>query len=79
MAWIICLTGWLVVLVMPRQYTSEAKVHVETSTMLRPLMRGMTVESDVRALLRVMQQLMFTKNNVEQIIHLSDLEKRIKN
>lgn len=78
MAWIICLTGWFVVLVMPRQYTSEAKVHVETATMLRPLMRGMTVESDVRALLRVMQQLMFTKNNVEQIIHLSDLEKRIK-
>ncbi|WP_019866617.1 XrtA system polysaccharide chain length determinant [Methylovulum miyakonense] len=79
LAWVICLTGWMVVIVMPKQYTSEAKVHVETSTMLRPLMRGMTVESDVRALLRVMQQLMFTKNNVEQIIHLSDLEKRIKN
>ncbi len=41
-------------------------------------MRGMTIESDVRALLRVMQQLMFTKSNVEQIIHLSDLEKRVK-
>lgn len=78
LAWVICITGWVVILIMPKQYTSEAKVHVETSTMLRPLMRGMTVESDVRALLRVMQQLMFTKNNVEQIIHLSDLEKRIK-
>ncbi|MDD5272023.1 MAG: hypothetical protein PHU14_04815 [Methylovulum sp.] len=78
LAWIICLGGWLAVLIMPRQYTSEAKVHVETSTMLRPLMRGMTVESDVRALLRVMQQLMFTKSNVEQIIHLSELEKQIK-
>jgi polysaccharide chain length determinant protein (PEP-CTERM system associated) len=78
LAWIICMVGWLVVLAMPRLYTSEAKVHVETATMLRPLMRGMTVESDVRTLLRVMQQLMFTKSNVEQIIHLSDLEKQVK-
>jgi len=64
---------------MPDKYTSVAKVHVETRTMLQPLLKGMTIQSDVRGLLRVMQLLMFTKNNLEQIIKLSDLDKNIKN
>ena len=77
-AWVICLSGWIYVSAMPNKYTSQAKVHVETRTMLQPLLSGMTVESDVRALLRVMQQLMFTKGNLEQIIKLSDLGSTVK-
>jgi uncharacterized protein involved in exopolysaccharide biosynthesis len=72
-AWVLCIAGWLYVSAMPNKYTSTAKVHVETRTMLRPLLSGMTIDSDVRGLLRVMQQLMFTKNNLEQIIKLSEL------
>jgi len=74
-AWVICLSGWVYVSAMPNKYTSQAKVHVETRTMLQPLLRGMTIEADVRGLLRVMQQLMFTKGNLEQIIKLSELDK----
>jgi polysaccharide chain length determinant protein (PEP-CTERM system associated) len=76
-AWILCLGGWLFVAGMPNKYTSEAKVHVETRTMLGPLLGGMTVHTDLKALLRVMQQLMFTKENLEQIIKLSDLDKGV--
>lgn len=79
LAWVFCFGGWLYVQTMPNKYTSEARVHVETRTMLQPLLSGMTVQSDIRALLRVMQLLMFTKNNLEQIIHLANLDKNIKN
>ncbi|CAA9889373.1 putative Polysaccharide chain length determinant protein [Candidatus Methylobacter favarea] len=78
-AWIVCLSGWIFVAAMPNKYASEAKVHVETRTMLQPLLQEMTIQSDVRGLLRVMQLLMFTQNNLEQIIKLSDLEKDVKN
>ena len=78
-AWILCLSGWMVVISLPNKYTSEAKVHVETRTMLLPLLKSMTVQTDVRALLRVMQLLMFTRGNLEQIIALSNLDKDIKN
>lgn len=77
-AWVICLSGWLYVSAMPNKYASQAKVHVETRTMLQPLLSGMMIESDVRGLLRVMQQLMFTKGNLEQIIKLSDIGKNAK-
>ena len=78
LAWVVCLSGWLYVSAMPNKYTSQAKVHVETRTMLQPLLTGMTIASDVRGLLRVMQQLMFTKANLEQIIKLSSLDKNVK-
>lgn len=78
-AWIICVGGWMFVSAMPNKYTSEAKVHVETRTMLQPLMERLTINSDIRGLLRVMQILMFTNENLEQIIKLSDLGKDIKN
>lgn len=77
-AWIFCLMGWLVVTMLPNKYTSEAKVHVETRTMLKPLLSGMTIQTDVGALLRVMRVLMFTSTNMEQIIQLSDLKKELK-
>ena len=77
-AWVVCTGGWVFISSMPNKYMSEAKVHVETRPMLAPLLRGMTIQSDVRGLLRVMQQLMFTKENLEQIIKLSDLEKNTK-
>jgi polysaccharide chain length determinant protein (PEP-CTERM system associated) len=78
LAWIVCLSGWIVVSALPNKYTSEAKVHVDTGTMLVPLLKGMTVQSDVRGLLRVMQLLMFTQHNLEQIIELANLNKNIK-
>lgn len=74
-AWVVCLSGWLFVFAMPNKYVSEAKVHVETKTMLQPLLRGMTIQSDTTGLLRIMQVLMFTRNNLEQIIKMSDLDK----
>ena len=77
-AWVLAVSGGTYVLMMPDKYTSVAKVHVETRTMLQPLLSGMAIESDVRGLLRVMQQLMFTKGNLEQITKLSDLDKAVR-
>ena len=59
MTWVLSICGWTYVSMMPDKYTSIAKVHVETRTMLQPLLSGMAIEADVRGLLRVMQQLMF--------------------
>jgi polysaccharide chain length determinant protein (PEP-CTERM system associated) len=77
-AWLVCAGGWVFISSMPNKYMSEAKVHVETRTMLAPLLRGITVQSDVRGLLSVMQKLMFTTGNLEQIVKLSDLDKSVK-
>jgi len=74
-AWVFCVGGWTFVMNMPDKYTSKARVQVDTRTMLRPLLKGLAVETDIRAIVGVMKQLMFTQSNLEQIITLSNLDK----
>ncbi|WP_305908436.1 XrtA system polysaccharide chain length determinant [Methylomarinum sp. Ch1-1] len=72
--WFISLAGWLFVYQMPDKYTSEARVHVDTRTMLRPLLRGLAVQADVRGLVAIMQKLMFTQQNMLKIAELAGVE-----
>ena len=78
-AWLVCITGWVFVSTLPDQYKSEAKVHVDSSTMLQPLLRGMTIQSSTRGLIAVMQQLMFTRPKLEKVAQLANLEFFSKN
>ncbi|MCK9606006.1 MAG: hypothetical protein M0R33_06090 [Methylomonas sp.] len=73
-ALLVCICGWSFVFTMPDKFESKAKVHIDSSTVIRPLMRGMVIEPDVSALIRIIQQLMFTRPNLEKIIELSHLK-----
>ncbi|MDD4914969.1 MAG: hypothetical protein PHW13_08035, partial [Methylococcales bacterium] len=66
-----CAAAWTFVFFMRDKYESQAKVHIDTATMIRPLMKGMVIEPDVGAMIRIIQQLMFTRPNLEKIIELS--------
>lgn len=73
-ALLVCISAWSYVFIMPDKFESKAKVHIDSSTVIRPLMRGMVIEPDVSALIRIIQQLMFTRPNLEKIIELSQLK-----
>lgn len=73
-ALLVCVCGWAFVFTMPDKFESKAKVHIDSSTVIRPLMRGMVIDPDVSALIRIIQQLMFTRPNLEKIIELSHLK-----
>lgn len=63
------------IFLMPDRFESKAKVHIDSATVIRPLMRGMVIEPDISALIRIIQQLMFTRPNLEKIIELSQLSR----
>ncbi len=67
----VCTCAWLYVFFMPNKFESKAKVHIDSATVIRPLMRGMVIDPDVSAMIRIIQQLMFTRPNLEKIIELS--------
>ncbi len=73
-AWVICIAGWIYIHNMPDKYKSEARVQVDTRTMLRPLMRGLAVQSDVRGLIAIMKKLMFTQQNLLKVAELAGME-----
>ena len=73
-SWVLCLGGWVYVSEMPNNYTSEAKVQIRYQPML---VNSFSLEGDHKGLLRVIQQWLFTKENLDQIIDVSGLEKTI--
>jgi len=71
---IICVGGWVYVYKMPNIYQSSARVHVDSRTMLRPLLRGMAVQTNVRGLILIMQKLMFTQQNILKVAEEAGLD-----
>ncbi len=71
-AWILCIAGWIGVGVIPDQYQSEAKVYIDTDTLLRPLLKGLAVSNDADQQVSVMLRTLITRPNIEQVVRLTD-------
>ncbi|WP_210395011.1 XrtA system polysaccharide chain length determinant [Motiliproteus sediminis] len=78
MAWLVCLAGWPFVLKMPDQYQSEAKVYVDTDSLLAPLLRGLTIQTNPQQQVQLMVKTLFTRPNLEKIARLADLDLQAK-
>ncbi len=73
-AWLVCLAGWLAVALLPNRYASTAQIYVDTESVLGPLMDKLAVSPDIQRQVEVMRQTLLTRPNVEQLIHMTDLD-----
>jgi polysaccharide chain length determinant protein (PEP-CTERM system associated) len=71
-AWMVCLAGWIGIGLLPNQYQSEAKVYINTDTLLRPLLKGLAVSNDPDQQISVMLRTLITRPNIEQVVRLTD-------
>ncbi|ARU56160.1 chain length determinant family protein [Oleiphilus messinensis] len=77
--WAICPLGWYAVWKMPDQYASKAQVYVDTQSLLRPLLRGLTVQPNTDYQIRLIVKTLMTRPNLEKIARLSDLDVMTEN
>jgi len=73
-AWLVCLGGWGFVSQMPDVFTATTRVHVDTRSILRPLLSGMTIQPDIGSQIRLMTRLIFSRPNIEKIAKMTDLD-----
>lgn len=78
-AWVVSVAGWAVVLKMPDQYESSAKVYVDTHSVLQPLLRGIAIQSDVDQQVQLMTKTIFTRPNLEKVARMADLDLEVRN
>lgn len=74
MSWIICPIGFFMVANLPDQYTSTAKVYVDTRSVLQPLLKGLAIQSDPDQEVKMMARTLLSRTNVETIARESDLD-----
>lgn len=71
-AFLFCLAGWLGVALIPNTFQSEAKVYINTDTLLRPLLKGLTVTTDTDQEIAVMLRSLLANPNLERVIRATD-------
>jgi len=69
--WIVCLVGWGTMVFVPNQFEAVAKIYIDTDTMMGPLLRGLTVNTDPDQQVSVMLNTLLTRPNMEQVVHLT--------
>jgi len=72
--WLICPFGWYYVSAMPDIYKSQARVYVDTQSLLRPLLRGLTVQTNPNTQIRLMLRTLLSRPNLEKISRMTDLD-----
>ncbi len=78
-AWLVCILGWAYVYQMPDEYNTKAKIYIDTQSLLKPLLRGLTVQTNVNQQIQLMVRTLLSRPNVEKIIRLADLDLYTKN
>ncbi len=77
-AWAVCIVGWLVVANLPDQYQASAKVFVDTHSLLKPLLKGLTVQGDQQNRIKLMSRTLLSRPNLEKVARMTDLDLKAK-
>lgn len=78
-AWMVAVAGWIYVYSLPNEYRADARVYVDTQSVLRPLLRGLAIESDVRSRVGIMTQTLLSRPTLERVARKTDLDLRATN
>ena len=79
LAAVVCAVGWTVVYLLPSQYEVTAKVFVDTRSMLRPLLRGIAVDTNlVQDSALLMRRTLLTRPNLEAVARRTDMDLKAK-
>ncbi|HVM98474.1 MAG TPA: XrtA system polysaccharide chain length determinant [Candidatus Acidoferrales bacterium] len=73
-AWGLSVVGWIGVYMLPDRYEASAQVFVDTDSVLRPLLRGLSVETDVMNDVAVMTRTLLTRPHLERVAREADLD-----
>jgi polysaccharide chain length determinant protein (PEP-CTERM system associated) len=74
LAWVVSFVGWGIVAVLPDKYLSEARVYIDTTSLLGPLLKGITVETNVDEEVAIMQRTLLSRPNLAEVARATDLD-----
>ena len=77
-AWLAGLTSAAYIFLTPDKYEATARVYVDTQSILKPLMAGLTVQPDVDQQVAILSRTLISRPNVEKLVRMTDMDLNIK-
>jgi polysaccharide chain length determinant protein (PEP-CTERM system associated) len=78
-AWPLMIGGIIAVDQIKDRYKAETQVYIDSSSVLEPLLRGLTISTDFQATVRLMVQKLLSRPNLERAIRLMDMDLNVQN
>lgn len=76
-AWVIGAVAAGFILRIPDKYEASARVFVDTQSILKPLMSGLTVQPNIEQQVIMLSRTLISRPNIEKLIPMAELDKRI--
>lgn len=73
-AWMVALVGVVLVYRIPDQYEASARIFVDTQSILKPLMAGLTVQPNVDQQIGMLSRTLLSRPNMEKLVRMADLD-----
>lgn len=77
-SWVVLIVGGVIVYSLPNDYQASARVYVDTQSILKPLLSGMTNVQNVEQQVQIMSRTLLSRPNVERVMRMVDLDVKAK-
>jgi polysaccharide chain length determinant protein (PEP-CTERM system associated) len=77
-AWLAAVGGTILVFATPDRYEATARVYVDTQSLLRPLMNGLTVQLNADQEIAILSRTLISRPNLEKLARMTDMDLEAK-
>jgi polysaccharide chain length determinant protein (PEP-CTERM system associated) len=78
-AWLVAVAGMIVVLSLPDKFKVVSTVYVDTTSVMKPLLKGLAPEMDTRDELAVMNRVLLSRENLLSVMRDTDMDLKVGN
>jgi polysaccharide chain length determinant protein (PEP-CTERM system associated) len=73
-SWVVAVAGVVAVFKVPDQYEASARIYVDTQSILKPLMAGLTVQPNVEQQISMLSRTLISRPNIEKLVRMADMD-----
>lgn len=74
--WLVAIAAGMYVMAMPNQYSAKAVVYIDTTSIMKPLLKGLAPETDASNEISVMSRVLLSRDNLLSVIRDTDMNSK---
>lgn len=77
LAAVVCIVGWAVVFSLADKFESSARVSIDTTSVLKPLLKGLATDNDALNQVTLITRILLSRPNLQKVARATDMDLRV--